>query len=169
MVPQHQDLPVADIAHQPLALFRAHGDAFEIVITDHALVEAGIEIARLQSPFGAAHRHRVRRMRVDDGMGMRQVLVEHRMLGETGKVHRPGIVAHLVPVAIDLDEVGRGHLLPQQAIGIDQEGIVLARHAQGDVVIDTLAPAVMGEDAIGGGEFLPGLPFRFAAIRARRG
>ncbi len=149
--------------HQPLAFFGAHGDAFEIVVADRALEEAGIEVRGLEPALGRADRHRVRRMGMDDGVRVRQALVEHRMLGEPGEVHRVGTVADLVPLAVDLDEVAGGHLLPQQSVGVDEEGIVLTRNAQGDVVVDAFAPAEVSEDAIAGGKVLPRLPFGLAA------
>jgi hypothetical protein len=93
------------------------------------------------------------------------MLVEHRMLREAREVHRIGTVADLAAIAVDLDQVGSSDLLPQQTVGIDQEGVVFPRHPQRDVVVDALAPAKVREDAVAGGELLPRGPFRLAALR----
>ena len=105
MVAQHQDAVVADVPHQPLAFLGAHRDAFEIVIADQPGEEAGVEVGRRQPFLAAAHRHRVGRVRVDDRVRPRQVLVEHRMLGEAGQVDRIRAAAQLVALAVDLDQV----------------------------------------------------------------
>ena len=163
VVLQHQHGFLPDIGDQPLAFFAAHRDAFEIVVGDQPFEEARIEIGRLKPAFGGANRHRIGRVRVDDGVGVRQLGVEHRMLREARKVHRIRTVIQLIARRIDLEQVAGGHFAPQQAERVDEE-IILPRHAQGDVVVDALAPAHVVENTVSGGQIQPRLPFLGAAI-----
>ena len=43
---------------------------------------------------------------------------------------------------------------------LDEEFALLAGHAHGRVIVDDVAPAVMGDQPVGGGEVDAGLPFR---------
>ena len=70
-----------------------------------------------------------------------------------------GGVEQRVAVEVDLDQAGGVDLFVQHAVGIDQEVIVAARHAAGDVVGDHLGHAVHRGQPIAGGEIDAGLPF----------
>ena len=71
---------------------------------------------------------------------------------EPRRVDGPLGAADHVPLGVDLDEVRRGHLVVSEAIGVGQEVVPGARHADGDVVHDHLAPAEMIEDPVAAGE-----------------
>ncbi|MFK4508871.1 hypothetical protein ABIF81_004049 [Bradyrhizobium daqingense] len=71
----------------------------------------------------------------------------------------------LVAVQIDLDEARRRDLVEHQPVGIDEELVVGAGHARGNVGVDQIVPAVQRDEAIAGGEIDPLLPFRLRHVR----
>ena len=90
------------------------------------------------------------------------------MLDETGLVHGIGIIVQLVAVDIDLDQVGRLDLAEQKAERIDEEGIGLARHFYGDVVVDRFGPPHHVEDTVACGQLLTDFPFLLTHVCAVR-
>jgi hypothetical protein len=77
-------------------------------------------------------------------------------------------VVELVALGVDLDEGRRGDLVEQQTVGIDEELVVVPRHARRNVVIDQVVHAEPGDHAIAGGELDADLPFAGVGP-ARRG
>jgi hypothetical protein len=73
-----------------------------------------------------------------------------------------------VAIDVDLDQARRVHLLIEHAVGIDQELIVMPRHAAGNVVRDPLGVAVHRGQAITGGEIDARFPFLGADLLADR-
>jgi len=89
--------------------------------------------------------------------------VKQAVLGKARLVDGVGRAIKRVAVNVDLDQGRGGHFAEMQAIGIDQKGIVLARHLQRDMVENQLVPAEKGENPVTGREPLACLPFVFAA------
>jgi hypothetical protein len=105
---------------------------------------------------------------VDDGV---QVLARHMdraVNDEARAVHLVGRVVEDVAVDVDLYQARGGDLLVEKAVGIDQELVLGSRHPQRDVVVDQVGPAVMRDQAVGGGEIDPRLPLVGAHALARR-
>ena len=165
MVFQQHHALVAKMLDQALALFGTDSDAFEIVIGDLPGEVAGVEIGRAQPSFDRADRHPGGGVRVHDAMRIGQMPVEQRVLSEAGEIDRIGIVVELVAVNVDLDEVGGGDFAEMQPERVDQEGPILVRHLQRDVVVDHLVPTKHREHAVAGGELLARLPFSLADLR----
>src|SRR6266704_2869383 len=67
-------------------------------------------------------------------------------------------------VEVELDEARGVHLLVEHAVGIDEEGVVLARHPGRDVVGDHLVHAVEVDQAVRRGEIDALGPFRRAYL-----
>ena len=74
-----------------------------------------------------------------------------------------------VAVVVDLEQARRGDLLVEQAVGVDQEGIVLARHPHRDVVGDQVGHAVEVDQPVAGGEIDTSLPFLGRDVRPEVG
>src|SRR6185369_2213254 len=70
----------------------------------------------------------------------------------------------LVAGGVDLHQAGGGDLLEHQTVRIDEELVVRARHARGDVREDEVVPLEQGDEPIGRGEVHARLPFGVAHI-----
>jgi len=105
---------------------------------------------------------------VQDGVQILARHVDRAVNDKAGAVHLIGRLVEDVAVDIDLDQVRGGDLLVEEPIGIDQELILRARHAQRDVVVDQMRPAIVRDQPIGGGEIDPRLPFLVADPLAQR-
>ena len=57
-----------------------------------------------------------------------------------------------LPSQIDLDQARRRDFVEHQAVRVDQEVMVGARHARRDVGVDQIVPAIQRDEAIAGGE-----------------
>jgi len=101
-----------------------------------------------------------------------QILARHvdrAVNDKTGAVHLIGRLVQNVAVDVGLDQVRGGDLLVEKAIGVDQELILRARHAQRDVIVDQMRPAIVRDQPIGGGKIDARLPFLVADPLAQRG
>ncbi len=61
-------------------------------------------------------------------------------------------------VDVDLDQIGRGDLVEQQAKRVDQEVLIRPRHPRGKVRVDVVGPAFQGGDPVSRRQFHPHLP-----------
>ena len=73
---------------------------------------------------------------------------------ETGWVHRVIRRADDVAIHVNFHQVRGLDLAVHQAKGVDQELVVRAGDAHGDVVVDQFVPAEMIEQAVGTGQLL---------------
>ena len=73
----------------------------------------------------------------------------------------------LVTLGIDFDQRRRSNLVEQEAIGVDQELIVLPRYTAGDASVYQVRPPEQVDEAIARSKVKPGLPLHLA--HARRG
>ncbi|MNP51903.1 hypothetical protein D3C76_1462580 [compost metagenome] len=71
-------------------------------------------------------------------------------------------------IDVDLDQVGGGDFVEQQAKGVDQEVLVRPWHAGREVRVDMVGPAKQRRQAIGGGQLDPHLPLLAADSLAHR-
>ena len=150
-----------EVAHQPLALVELDRGAFVVVIADMP-DEAHRGLRQRQQPaFHRRHRHAGARMRVHHAgdLGPRLVdgAVDH-VAGLVDVVVGRGLPDDLA-VDVDLHQAGRGDLLVEQPVEIEQQHVVFAGHARGDVVIDEVGHAVFVDQPVAGGEVEPRLPF----------
>ena len=76
-----------------------------------------------------------------------------------GRVDRVGRLENDIALEVDLDQAAGGHLLEQEAIGVDQKVVVRPGHARGDVREDEIVPAVHCDQAIARSQVDAGLPF----------
>src|SRR4051794_15384903 len=91
--------------------------------------------------------------------------VNGRVNGEAGGVDAVIALAELVAVEINLHEARSGDFVEHQAIRIDQEMMLRSRHARGDVRINQIVPAVMGDETVAGSEIDPLVPFGLRHFR----
>src|SRR2546425_13350661 len=77
-----------------------------------------------------------------------------------------GRVEQDLAVEVELDEARGVHLIVEQAVGIDEEGVVIARDAGRDVVGDHLVHAVEMDEAVRRGEVDALRPFLRADLLA---
>lgn len=86
------------------------------------------------------------------------------MDGEAGRVDAVLALGELVAVQVDLDEARGRDLVEHQPVGVDEEVMLGAGHAGGDVGVDQIVPAVQRDEAIGG-EVDPLLPLGLRHVR----
>src|ERR1700679_339827 len=87
-----------------------------------------------------------------DAAGVLTHLVYGRMDGETGGIYRIRRGADLLAFEIDLDQAGGGDLLEHQPVGVDEEVMLRAWDARGNVGEDEIVPAVERDQSIAGRE-----------------
>ena len=73
----------------------------------------------------------------------------------------------LVTLGIDFDQRRRSNLVEQEAIGVDQELIVLPRYTGGDASVNQVRPSKQVDEAVARGKVKPGSPL--SLVHARRG
>ena len=161
VVAQDHHLAVAEVLDQPLPLVEFDRHALEVVIGD--LAPAHRRLRQRQQP-ALEHRHR----HAGVGVGVQHAgdvvaravdrAVDH-VARQVDAVVRIGVGDDLA-VEIDLDQRGRGDLLVHHAERIDQEMLLVARHARRDVVEVQVGHPVEIDEPIAGGEIDAGLPFR---------
>ena len=94
-----------------------------------------------------------------DRVSARAVHVYGAVDGESGRVHFIRGFRQLAAFDTALDQIGGGHFLEQQAVGIDQELIVGAGDAAGNVGAQHVGPAHHRGQAVSGRQFNARLPF----------
>ena len=152
MVPEDHRLAVPQVAHQALLLVHVDRDPFVVVVAD--VDEAHRRLREGHQPgLHRRHRHPGDRMRVDDAVHLVPRAVDGAVDDEARLVDVVlGRVEQDLAVQVELDEARGVHLLVEQAVGIDEEGVVLPRDARRDVVRDHLVHAVEMHEAVRGGE-----------------
>jgi len=106
---------------------------------------------------------RGRRMRVEHEVIVGVMQMNRAVNHETRGVDVGRALEHLA-VLVDLDQVGRGHLLVEQAETMHQKRVIGARHARGDVIPDGVVPAEQMGQAEHRREIDPHLPFGRAGL-----
>lgn len=104
-------------------------------------------------------------MQMHDAAGVLAHLVDRGVNSEAGRIDVVIGFAQQVAVEIDLHEAGCGDLLEDQTVGIDQEVVLGAGHACGDVGVDEIVPAIERDEAIGCGEVDALRPFALGHVR----
>ena len=79
--------------------------------------------------------------------------------GEAGGVDAVVALGELVAVEVDLDEARCGDLVEHQAVWVDQEMMLRSRHPRGDVSVDQIVPAIIGDQTVARGKVDPLVPF----------
>ena len=161
--------PSLEIVEQAPGHFRVELEALEVVVFQLA-VEAHRLLTQGQQPgLVCRHAHRARRVRVQHRVdvvpGLEQARVDdqataaalRRVAGQDG-----------VALEIVLDQRRGGHLAEHVLVALDQHVLRLTGHPQAEVVVGHVVDAVVGEDAVPGGELDPRLPFGGARLQARR-
>jgi hypothetical protein len=167
MVLEDQAFVLAEVTHDALALVEVVRDAFEVVIADPLVVAHGALVERQQAAVERRDRLARDRMGVQHGMQIPARHMDCAVNDEAGAVHLIRRLVEDVAVEIDLDQVRGGDLLIEEAVGVDQELILFARHAQRDVIVDQVRPAVMHHEAIGSRQIDAGLPLLVAHALAQ--
>jgi len=67
--------------------------------------------------------------------------------------------SNLLALEVDLHQAGGRDLVEEDAVGVDEERVLGARHAQRDMREDEVFPLVEGDQPIRGGEVDAGGPF----------
>jgi hypothetical protein len=159
VVPQDHRLAIAQVAHQALLLVHVDRHALVVVVADVDEAHRGLREGH-QAGFHRRHRHTGDGVRVDHAIDLVPRAVDRAVDDEARLVDVVlGRVEQDLAVQVELDETRGVHLLVEHAVGIDEEGVVFARHAGRDVVGDHLVHAVQMDKAVGGGEIDALRPF----------
>ena len=101
-------------------------------------------------------------MGMDDAADIVPRLMDRTVDHEAGRIDRERRIHQRLAVGIDLDQARRGDLVEEQAVGVDQEGMLVAGSPgtpRRDMGEDQVVPAEHRDQAVGGGEVDPQLPF----------
>jgi hypothetical protein len=79
--------------------------------------------------------------------------------GETSGVNREFGLRQLVAVQVDLHQAAGRDLVKHQAIRVDQKVVLGAGEPGADVGVDQVAPAIVRNQPVGGGQIDAQLPF----------
>ena len=85
--------------------------------------------------------------------------VDRGVDGEAGRVDAVLALGKLVAVEVDLDQARCGDLIEHQAVGVDQEMMLRPRQACGDMRIDQIVPAIIGDQTVARRKIDPLVPF----------
>jgi hypothetical protein len=80
---------------------------------------------------------------------------------EASEIYRMLGGPHRMPVDVDGDQIGGGHLAVVETEWIDEEDCLWTRYAQGDVIEDRLRPSQVIEDPVAGCKSSARLALRF--------
>ena len=159
-----------EVAHQRLALGEVDRRTLVIVIADVAM-KADRGLRHRQEPAGhGGDRHARAGVGVQDALDLGAGLVDRAVDHVAGCVD-PVIGVRLpddVAFEVDLDEARRRDLLVEKAVEIDQQMVVAAGDARGDVVVDQIGHPVGVDQAVAGREIETGLPLLAAIPRRGR-
>ncbi len=150
----------AEIALQPRPLVEIERDAFVVVIGEIRQHQLRGLVERQQPLLRGGDRGAVGRVQMHDAAGVLADLVHRRMDGEAGGIDGVGGLPDLLALEIDFDQARRRDLLEHQAVGVDEEVMLRAGDARGDVGEDEIVPAVKRHEAVAGGEMDPDVGFR---------
>jgi hypothetical protein len=151
----------AEIGDDLLALIKVDRRSFVAVIADVA-DEADRRLRqRQQAAFHRRNGDAGTRMRVDDTLNVRPRLVDRAVNDIAGFVDAVVGVGRCQNLAFDrhLHQVGGGDFLVQQPVEIDQQMILGAGNARGDVVVDQVGHAELVDQPVTGGKIDARLPF----------
>ena len=159
MIAQDQHVVVAEIFTEAGALFHVDAGAFEIVIADLAVVTKGVHGDREQTIGFGSDGHAGSGVGMDDALDVWAHHVDGRVDDKAGGVDLLILIADDLAVGVDFDEVGGSDFIEAVTVGIDEEVMVWTGDADGGVSPDQFIPAVVVDDAVGGGEL--GAEFSF--------
>jgi hypothetical protein len=129
------------------------------VVADAGEHAHGVLREREQPAVLRGHAHAVQGVRVQHALRVVASLMDGAVDDEAGRVDRERRILDLVAVEVDLHEARRGDLVEEDAVGIDEELILGAGHAQRDVREDEVFPAEHRAGAIRGCEVDARRPF----------
>ena len=169
VIAQDHERPALEIAHQ----FRRHVvvelEPLEFVIFDFAVEPQRMLVDRQEAEFVRRDAHAGHGMRMQCRIEVRAVLQQTGMDDQRAALDRFDIgIGQDVSVEIDLQQRRRRHFGKHPIRALDQHVIRFARHPQSEMVVGQIVDAVMGEQAIPGGEFDPRRPFLGADLIADR-
>ena len=168
VIAQDHCVGVPEVADEPLLLVEVERDAFVVVVRE-AAGEAHRVLRERQQPL-LLRRHRETRaaVRVDDAADVvrARAWIALWITKPAGLIPSPLGSSTMSPVERDHDEGGRGDLLEQQAVRIDQEARRASGNARRDVRVDQVRHPVVRDQPIARGEIDARAPFRRARLAA---
>ena len=151
------------VARHARALVHLEGHAFVVVVGQLA-VDAQRMLAERQEPL-LHRRHGDARAR----MGMQHRIGFRARFVDATVDHEPGLVdaqargvLEDIALLVDLYERRGGDLVEHQAERVDQEMVLGAGHARGEMREDQVGPFVVRGQLVGGGEIDPHIPLFLA-------
>lgn|SRR5690606_6988829 len=95
--------------------------------------------------------------------------VDGTMNGKTAGVGTTACAIHDLALGINQQQIGGADLIKAQTKGIDQENVVVAGQAQGNMGVDDIVPALAGRQPVSGGQIDAGAPVLGINIRRTMG
>ena len=121
----------------------------------------------LEAVLQCRHAEGVGHMCVEHNFVLWEIVVDRGVDDELGGVHVRGTFEHGA-IAVDLDQIGCGHLVVEQPELVEEEVVVRAGHSHRDVVPDrVVVPEVLGEP-VHRCQIDPSLPFLARETRGVR-
>src|SRR5271169_5013945 len=97
---------------------------------------------------------------MNDAAGILADFVYSRVNGEAGRIDMVRGLTEQVAVKVDLDQAGGGDFVEHQPVRIDEEMMFRPGHPGGDMGIDQIVPAVIGNQSVAGGKIDALAPLR---------
>ena len=159
----HRAAGRAEVAGEAGTLVHVEGHAFVAVVGQLAVEAQRVLRQRQQAFLHIGDRHACAGMGVQHRLRLGARVVDAAVDHEAGLVHAhaDGVVDDLA-FAVDLHQRGRGDLVEHHAERVDQEVVLWARHAGGEVREDEVGPLVLRRDLVGGGEVDADVPLFLA-------
>jgi hypothetical protein len=166
VVAQHEEAPVAQIAHQARLLLVVERDALVVVIGQRREHEDRLLRDRQHAAPLGRHGDAVQGVQVDDAAGVLARGVDRAVDGEAGRVDLVRAVHHLGAAEIHLDQAGGGDLVEQHPVRVDEEVVLRPGHPRRDVGEDQVVPPVVGDQPVAGGQIHSLAPLLFTDLSA---
>ena len=165
--PTRTTVAVHQLPH-PLLLVEIQCHALVLMIAQAAVEFQGVLANGKQAILLSRNRDTRRRVGVDDACYVLARAVNGGMNDKAGFVDRIGAVEPLVdPVAVDiyLHQIAGAHLVEHHAIAVDEELVLKAGHARGNVRVYDVGHAEVGDQAVERRQIAAGLPFFLADVQ----
>ncbi len=164
VIAEHHQRLAAEVGHQPLALVEVQGDALVVVIGQVRRHDQGVLRQRQEALGLGRDGDALVGVHMHDEARVLAGAVDRRVDHIARGVDAVGALHHDVTVKIDLHQGRGGDLLEIQAERVDQEVMLRARHAGGDMGEDQVVPLLQGHQPVERREVDPRAPLPLAHL-----